>query len=73
MSLDAANGAIVAGYAFGISAAMNFAVAIWNGEPLIRHLKSSAQAGLKWQGQHLLQAVLFSSIRENCIKFTIKR
>lgn len=72
LSLDAANGAIVAGYAFGISAAMNFAVAIWNGEPFNKALKSSAQAGLKVAGPAFVTTVLSAQLEKTALNSLLR-
>lgn len=72
LSLDAVNGAIVAGYAFGISAAMNFAVAIWNGEPFNKALKSSAQAGLKVAGPAFVTTVLSAQLEKTALNSVLR-
>ena len=59
---DATNGAIVASVATGISAAISFAVAVWNGEEFEAALKKSAFIGLKVGGTTFITVVLSSQL-----------
>lgn len=67
ITFDAANGMIIAGYSFGISAALTFAVAVWKGEDLDSALKSAAAAGLKVGGTTFLTAVLASQLQKSAL------
>jgi hypothetical protein len=62
ITFDAVNGVIVAGITTGISAAMSFAVAVWNGEDFDIALKKSATIGLKVGGTTFLTVVLSSQL-----------
>lgn len=55
---DSVNGAIIATSTFGISAALDFATSIWNGEPFDIALKSATYTGLKVGGTTFVTAVL---------------
>lgn len=55
---DAASGAIIATNAFGVTAVLSFATAIWNGEKMDIALKSAAAQGLKVCGTTFVTAVL---------------
>ena len=55
---DAASGAIIAKNAFGITAVLTFATALWNGETPDVALKSAAAQGLKVGGTTFITAVL---------------
>lgn len=55
---DAASGAIIARNAFGLSATISFAVALWNGEDFDVALKAAAVQGLKVGGTTFLSAVI---------------
>ncbi|OUS68722.1 hypothetical protein B1748_33095 [Paenibacillus sp. MY03] len=59
---DAVNGAIISLSAFGISAAISFAVAIWNGEDFDKAIKTATHAGLKVGGTAFITAVLSSQL-----------
>jgi Na+-translocating ferredoxin:NAD+ oxidoreductase RNF subunit RnfB len=58
ITFDAVNGAIIATCAFGLSATLSFAVALWNGEKFEKAIKSSAYAGLKVGGVTFVSAIL---------------
>ncbi len=62
IKFDAANGAIVATSAFGISAAISFATAVWNGEDAKSALKIATRTGLKVGGTTFITAVLSSQL-----------
>ena len=55
---DAASGAIIARNAFGVTAVITFANALWNDEDLDVALKSAAAQGLKVGGTTFVTAVL---------------
>ena len=50
LTYDAVNGVKLAGQAMGISAALSFAVSIWNGEELSVALKQACRTGIKIGG-----------------------
>lgn len=58
LTYDSINGAIIASNAFGITAVVSFATAIWNGEDLENALKMAAVDGLKVSGVSFVTAVL---------------
>lgn len=62
ITFDAANGMIIAGTAFGISAALSFATAVWNGEEFDVAIESAAYTGLKVGGATFVTAVLASQL-----------
>lgn len=62
ITFDAANGAIIATTAFGISAALSFATAIWSGDDFDVALKSATYTGLKVSGTTFITAVLSSQL-----------
>ena len=72
ITLDAANGTIVASYAFGISTAMNFAVSVWNGKPFDEALKNSASAGLKVGGAAFVTTVLSSQMQRTALNSLLR-
>lgn len=62
IKFDSTNGAIVATSAFGISAAISFAVSVWNGEDTKIALKTATYTGLKVGGTTFITAVLSSQL-----------
>ena len=62
ITYDAASGAIIATNAFGITAVLTFAGAIWNGADFDVALKSAAAQGLKVGGSTFITAVLAGQI-----------
>lgn len=62
ITYDAASGAIIATNAFGITAVLTFAGAIWNGSDFDVALKSAAAQGLKVGGSTFITAVLAGQI-----------
>lgn len=58
ITYDAASGAIIAANAFGITAVLSFATAVWNGENVDIAIKSAAAQGLKVGGISFVSAVL---------------
>ena len=50
LTYDAVNGVKLAGHAMGVSAAVSFAVSIWNGEELDVALKQACKTGIKVGG-----------------------
>lgn len=62
IAFDAVNGAIIATSAFGISTALSFAIAVWNGDTLDAALKNATYTGLKVGGTTFITAVLASQL-----------
>jgi hypothetical protein len=62
IAFDAANGAIIAFSAFGISGALSFATALWNGESFEAALKNATYSGLKVGGTTFITSVLASQL-----------
>lgn len=58
ITYDAVNGAIISAYSFGITTAISFATALWNGESLDVALKNSIANGLKVGGAAFVTAIL---------------
>lgn len=58
ITYDAVSGAIIATSAFGITAVLSFATAIWSGEDVDVAIKSAAAQGLKVGGISFVSAVL---------------
>lgn len=59
---DAANGVVVSTSAFGISAMVTFAAAIWNGEDWKEAIRMSVESGLKVAGTTFVSSVLSAQI-----------
>lgn len=62
ITFDAANGAIIATSAFGVSTALTFATSIWNGEDFDKAIKVATYSGLKVGGTTFITAVLASQV-----------
>ena len=62
LTFDAKNGMVIARTAMGISAALTFAIAIWNGDSKQAALKKAAVAGLRVGGLTMVATVLSSQI-----------
>ena len=62
LTYDAVNASIESLYSFGTSAAVQFAVSMWNGEDLNTSLKTSVYAGLKVGGTSFVVSVLSSQL-----------
>lgn len=58
ITFDAVNGAVIASTAFGMSAVLTFATAIWNGDDFESAIKSATYSGLKVGGTTFITAVL---------------
>ena len=67
ITFDAVNGMVIAGYTFGLSAALTFAVAVWKGESREKALKAAAAAGLKVGGTTFLTAVITSQLQRTAM------
>ena len=72
ITFDAVQGSIVAAYSFGISTAMNFAVAVWNGKPFDEAIKDSAAAGLKVGGTAFVTTVLASQMQRTALNSLLR-
>ena len=64
---DAAHGCIVAGAAMGLSAAVDFAINIWNGEPVDTAIKESIMQGLQSGGTAFIISVLSSQVAKTSL------
>ena len=62
LTYDAVNGIKLAGTAMGISAAVSFAVSLWNGEDWDKALESSCYVGLKVGGVAWISSVITAQI-----------
>lgn len=62
ITFDAANGAIIATSAFGISTVLSFATSVWNGESFDVAIKNATYTGLKVGGTTFITAVLASQL-----------
>jgi len=62
LTYDAVNGVRLAGTSMGISAAMSFAVAVWNGEEWDIALKNSVYTGLKVGGIAWVSSILTAQL-----------
>lgn len=62
LKYDAANGAIIAASAFGITAIITFATSVWGGEDFDVCLKNAAYAGIKVGGTAFITSVLSSQL-----------
>lgn len=62
LTYDAVNGIKLAGTAMGISAAISFAVSLWNGEDWDKALESSCYAGLKVGGVAWISSVITAQL-----------
>lgn len=72
ITFDAVQGSIVAAYSFGISTAMNFAVAVWNGKPFDEAIKDSAAAGLQVGGTAFVTTVLASQMQRTALNSLLR-
>ncbi len=62
LAYDAVNGAIIASFAFGVSAVLTFATSVWNGEDFDIALKNAAYTGIKVGGTAFVTSVLVSQL-----------
>ena len=67
ITFDSVNGAIISAYAFGLSAALTFAVSMWKGDSSEESLKAAAAAGLKVGGTTFLTAVLTGQLQKSAL------
>lgn len=64
---DASNGVIVAAGAFGISGAITFAKAVWNGESIDKAVDSAVCAGLQSGGMTFAASVMTSQLMRTSV------
>ena len=62
LTFDAVNGIKLAGYAMGISAALAFAVSIWNGDDLDAALKQACKTGVKVGGLAWISSIVAAQL-----------
>jgi hypothetical protein len=72
LTYDAANGIKLAGTAAGISAAITFALAIWNGDDWDVALKSSAYSGLKVGGIAWLGSIITAQLGRTGVEQSLR-
>lgn len=72
LTYDAANGIKLAGTAAGISAAITFALAIWNGEDWETAVKDSAYSGLKVGGIAWLGSIITAQLGRTGIEQSLR-
>ena len=72
ITFDAANGAVIAAYSFGLSAGLTFAISLWRGEDVDVALESAAAAGLKVGGTAFLTAVVTSQLQKSVLNGAFK-
>jgi len=72
VSFDATRGAIVGAYAFGLTFAMNFAYAVWNGQSFDEALKNSTSNGLKVGGISFITTVLSAQLQRTALNSLLK-
>lgn len=62
LTYDAANGAIIASSAFGVSAVISFASSVWNGDEIEIALKKAAYSGIAVGGTTFITNILVSQL-----------
>lgn len=67
ITYDAANGAVVAVGAFGISGAITFAKAIWNGDSIEKAIDSAACVGLQYGGMTFAASIISAQLTRTTI------
>lgn len=72
ITFDAANGAVIAAYSFGLSAGLTFAISLWRGEDVDVALESAAAAGLKVGSTAFLTAVVTSQLQKSVLNGAFK-
>lgn len=72
LTYDAINGIKLAGTAMGISAAVSFAVALWNGEDWDKALESSCYAGLKVGGVAWVSSIITAQLGRTGIEQSLR-
>lgn len=72
LTFDAANGAIVAKDAMGITALVTFATSLWNGEDFETALQNAALSGLKVGGVSFLTTIITSQIARTTLNASVR-
>lgn len=72
LTFDATNGAIIAANAMGISAAVAFAVSVWNGDDLETAAKNAAISGIKVGGLSFFTTILASQAARSGLTAELK-
>ena len=72
LSFDAANGAIIARDAMGITALITFATSVWNGEDFECALENAALSGLKVGGVSFLTTIISSQITRTSLVNSVR-
>ena len=72
LTYDAVNGIKLAGQAMGISAALSFAVSIWNGEDFETALKQACRSGIKVGGIAWISSVAAAQLSRTGIEQTLR-
>lgn len=72
ITYDAVNGAIIAGSAFGISAAITFATCMWNGDGLKKATQNAGIEGLKVGGITWLSTIAASQLSRTSLNSALK-
>ena len=67
ITYDAANGTVVAVGAFGISGAITFAKAIWNGDSIEKAIDSAACVGLQYGGMTFAASIISAQLTRTTI------
>lgn len=72
LTYDAVNGIKLAGTAMGISAALSFAVAVWNGEDWEKALKGACRTGLKIGGIAWVSSVIAAQLGRTGVEQSLR-
>ncbi|ELY3543852.1 hypothetical protein SMX40_001683 [Cronobacter turicensis] len=72
LTYDTVNGIKLAGTAMGISAAVSFAVCLWNGEDWEKALESSCYAGLKVGGVAWISSIISAQLGRTGIEQSLR-
>ena len=72
LCFDAANGAVIATGAFGVSTVLSFATSVWNGETLDIAIKNATTTGLKVGGTAFITSILASQLSKAGLNSVLK-
>lgn len=72
LTYDTVNGIKLAGSAMGISAAMSYAVAVWNGEDWDAALEQACETGLKVGGVSWVSSIITAQIGRTGVEQTLR-
>ncbi len=72
LTYDAVNGIKLAGTSMGISAALSFAVAVWNGEDWEKALKGACRTGLKIGGIAWVSSVIAAQLGRTGVEQSLR-